>query len=284
MKQSHLGDAAPIPVWLHFLWVTVLTSCTAINQTPAVEPGVAASAKAGISMNAEWDPYLATMNGVEMVLVPAGCFPMGSNAGHSTGGMAPVHKVCFTEPFWLDIYEVSQAQFAEFGGEAARESCFKGPNRPRECLTWFEAQDFCELRGARLPSEAEWEYAARGPDGLRFPWGETFEPDYVIFPANSRQETADVGGRPGGASWVGAQDLSGNVWEWANDWYGEFYYGTLEDGTVNPQGPEAGTQRVLRGGSWVTLSVVRFIAIRYQDEPDDWTPSHGFRCAMSYQP
>lgn len=157
--------------------------------------------------NNDWEPYIETINGVEMALVPAGCFMMGSEEGHGTGGESPMHKICFEEPFWLDVYEVTQAQFAEFGGEAGQESCFSGDNH-----------------------------------------------------------------------------LSGNVWEWDGDWYGKCYFGTLEDGVVNPQGPESGTVRALRGGSWMTRSVARRVSIRYNDFPDNSTFTIGFRCALSFQP
>src|SRR5690606_21843483 len=106
-----------------------------------------------------------------MVLVPAGCFRMGTNVNTNE---RPVHDQCFDQPFWMDKYEVTQAHFRRLGGTQANSFAFPGINLPVENITWNEAQDFCELRGGSLPSEAEWEYAARGPDGLVYPWGIIF--------------------------------------------------------------------------------------------------------------
>lgn len=264
--------------------VWLIYGCKSAQEQPLIDASVLEIALHGVNTNADWVPYFDTINGVEMALVPSGCFLMGSEDGHGTGGEEPIHKVCFIEPFWLDVYEVTQNQFARLEGEAESESCFEGGSRPRECVTWYEAKAFCELRGARLPKEAEWEYAARGPDGLRFPWGNDFVQENTVYPSNSRNETAEVGSKPGGVSWIGVYDLSGNVWEWVYDWYGEYYFGTLEDGTINPQGPENGTERVLRGGSWITQSVVRRIGIRYNEAPEKSSSIAGFRCALTYQP
>jgi formylglycine-generating enzyme required for sulfatase activity len=106
-----------------------------------------------------------------MALVPAGCFPMGSNDGDFDE--QPVHQICFDTPFWIDVTEVTNGQFAALSGQAERSSNWTDADRPRETVTWVEADAFCRLRGARLPTEAEWEYAAREPDGLVYPWGNT---------------------------------------------------------------------------------------------------------------
>ena len=146
-------------------------------------------------------------------------------------------------------------------------------------MTWAEAQAHCQARGARLPSEAEWEYAARGPDGLIYPWGDAFVGGNVT---HQTSQTAAVGSKPGGASWVGAQDLSGNVWEWVADWYAGGYYGTLTDGVVNPQGPDTGDSRGLRGGSWYYYAFNLRAAYRNRNYPGGRNGIGGFRCARSY--
>ncbi len=236
-------------------------------------------AETGISRNADWTPYVEVINGVEMALVPAGCFQMGSNDGPSDE--QPMHKVCFDAPFWIDVYEVTNRLYG--GADCTQWSSDK--DQPRICGTWDDAQAHCASRGARLPTEAEWEYAARGPDGLIYPWGNDFIPDNVVYQGNADGQTWAVGSKPGGISWVGAYDLSGNVWEWVNDWYNSGYYGTLVDGAVNPQGPSSsGDRRVLRGGSWdYDLDSVR-AALRYWETPVISSNDYGFRCALSYQP
>ena len=222
-----------------------------------------------------WEPVIETGDyGVEMVLVPAGCFWMGSVFWLNE---LPVHEVCFNTPFWIDRYEVTNVQFERLGGEAQVGSRWTDPSRPRERITWFEARDFCELRGARLPTEAEWEYAARGPDGLIFPWGNDFIADNVVYYANST-ETTDVGSRPQGVSWVGAYDMSGNVLEWVADWLGPY----SSDRQINPAGPEIGVWRALRGGSWSYEGSPQLrTTYRFRSFPERADLTQGFRCARS---
>ncbi|MBC7812633.1 MAG: formylglycine-generating enzyme family protein, partial [Burkholderiales bacterium] len=141
-----------------------------------------------------WVPQVQTFDGVEMVLVPSGCFMMGSsdaeiatlteqrpNLAYAFRDAGPQTRMCFDEPFWIDKYLVTNAQFRQFHGVAGRDSYWTDDNRPREMISWFEARDFCGLREARLPSEAEWEYAARGPNSLAFPWGDTWNPDNAVW-------------------------------------------------------------------------------------------------------
>lgn len=229
--------------------------------------------------NDDWTPIVQAFDGVEMVLVPAGCFEMGTPGKLWA---SPVHTVCFEEPFWIDRYEVTNGQFATFEGVAAGESRWTGAERPREQITWYEARDFCASRGVRLPTEAEWEYAARGPDALEFPWGDKWDQSLVVGDRGTDDGTAPVGSIPGGASWVGALDMSGNVWEWVADWSGDDYFETLPDGVVNPQGPETGAARVLRGGAWANWGIDFYrAAFRNGGTPDSSRFSDGFRCARS---
>jgi formylglycine-generating enzyme required for sulfatase activity len=124
-----------------------------------------------VARNADWTPQYEPFDGVEMALVPGGCFTMGEASG--SGDQRPVSQQCFDQPFWIDRYEVSNQQFDRLGGQTSfnRKSQWPGDEQPRERITWAEARTFCVRRGARLPTEAEWEYAARGPDNLRYPWG-----------------------------------------------------------------------------------------------------------------
>jgi len=274
-------------MWL-VLCCIFISGCSTTDPQPTqpvLGEDVLSRATLEVTRNNDWEPYTDIVNGVEMALVPVGCFKMGSDEAHNTGGELPIHTVCFDQPIWLDVYEVTQAQFAEFGGQAAQESCFQGDDLPRECITWHEAQAFCELRSARLPYEAEWEYAARGPESWKLPWGEDQALTKVnaVYAGNTFDGTKPVGSKPGGMSWVGAHDLSGNVWEWNYDWYGEFYFFTLEPGEISPHGPEEGTERVLRGGSWITPGVARRVAIRYRANPDNANNVYGFRCARDFE-
>lgn len=235
----------------------------------------------GVSANADWTPVIRGFEGVEMALVPAGCFRMGSDDGDSDE--SPVHEQCFTEPFWIDRYEVTNAQFDALGGAADEANRWSDPNRPRERIRWDEASAFCAIRGARLPTEAEWEYAARGPDALTYPWGDDFIAVNVVYEGNSGSQTADVVGadgnsaRPGGASWVGAQDMAGNVWEWTSSLYRRYPY-VQTDGREDAPSRDG---RVLRGGSWNFAESIVRAATRSWSLPDGWFYNLGFRCALS---
>src|SRR5262249_15598164 len=149
---------------------------------------------------------------------PAGCFQMGNDPqAYHWNGVEYVPDVpsggeqCFDAPFWIDQYEVSNDQFQRLNGQAAHQSEWNFPQRPRESISWFEARDFCASRGARLPTEREWEYAVRGPDALYYPWGNTFVADNTVYESNANGQTANIGSHPGGTSWVGALDMGGNV-------------------------------------------------------------------------
>ncbi len=249
------------------------TSTPSPTATPTLSP--LEIARTPVTQNADWQPEVQVFDGVEMVLVPAGCFLMGSDASEAGGDEQPVHEVCFEEPYWIDRTEVTNGQFEQFGGVAARQSNWTDADRPREVITWTEAADFCELRGARLPTEAEWEYAARGPDALIYPWGDEFVSENVVWDETSGGQMAAVGSRPGGVSWVGAYDLSGNMWEWVADWYGTY----PSERQVNPTGPEISAYRVLRGGSWSDRYPGSLrAAYRYRDYPVFRYSYFGFRC------
>lgn len=261
-------------------------------------------AEEGVDRNADWQPYLNIENvtvrdfgdGVAMVLVPAGCFEMGSTneqinyAVNELDGQRewyedeqPVSEQCFDAPFWIDRYEVTNGQFNRLGGEAAAASRWTGSERPREQITWLEAQAFCAKRDARLPTEREWEYAARGPDGLVYPWGNTFVAANVVYDGNSGSQTANVGSRPGGVSWVGAYDMSGNVWEWTASIYDQErfpYPYNKDDGRENTNN-STDVSFVLRGGSWSDFDSLVRAALRGGSFADFRGDDYGFRCARS---
>lgn len=227
-----------------------------------------------VTHNTDWQPVIRRFDGVDMALVPPGCFLMGSEVGDED--TKPIHPVCFDRPFWIDRYEVTNGQFAELGGRAGRESSWTDADRPRESITWHEASAFCALRGAQLPTEAEWEYAARGPDSLLFPWGDTFVTANTVFGGNAKGEPARVGSRPGGISWVGAHDLGGNVAEWVSSLHRPYPF----DSADGRESAEDEGVRVVRGGSWFFPIIVR-ASDRDTYEPDFEYGALGFRCART---
>lgn len=230
---------------------------------------------APVTRNADWEPVMQEFDGITMVLVPVGCFDMGSDVGYP--GEQPVHEQCFDKPFWIDRYEVTNEQYGSVGCSQYSSE----PDQPRNCVSWFEARDYCESRDAHLPTEAEWEYAARGPDGLVYPWGNQWNPDNVVWSGNSNQATATVGSKPNGASWVGALDMLGNVGEWTSSMYVGFPYDKL-DGREQDTDTRTDIQRVWRGGAFVDHEYFLYTSNRYQGNQGGTDSYGGFRCARSY--
>jgi formylglycine-generating enzyme required for sulfatase activity len=232
-----------------------------------------------IGRNRDWQPLFESIGGVEMALVPAGCTYIGSDVNFDE---RPLHQVCFSDPFWIDRYEVTNAQWEEFGGVSPRRSSWTGDTRPRERISWFEARDFCERRGARLPTEAEWEYAARGPDSLIYPWGNEFNRTLTVFAGTGSTQTANVGSIPRGASWVGALDMSGNVWEWTSSIYNmrQFPYPYAVDSRENLT--ETNSERVARGGSFAYVQTYQRTAYRFHSNPALFFDNFGVRCARDF--
>jgi formylglycine-generating enzyme required for sulfatase activity len=229
----------------------------------------------GIASNSGWTPVERVFDSFIMVQVPAGCFDMGSTDGDPDE--RPVNRQCFEQPFWIDRTEVTQANFERFGGQKANPNDFDGDQRPVERITWFEARDFCALRGLRLPTEREWEYAARGPGNLIYPWGNDWNLNNAIWVDNANSQTSNVGSRPAGASWVGAQDMSGNVWEWVSSLNQDYPY-VVDDG--REEGDNLTGERVMRGGGWRNDSDFYLRApYRFAHTIDYQVNSLGFRCA-----
>ena len=223
---------------------------------------------------------ISTKDGMVMIYVPAGEFEMGSEDGGSDE--RPVHLV-YLDSFWIDQAEVSNAQYEQCVKAGACDSPRGGAytnsqytNHPVVYVSWYDAMTYCEWAGRRLPTEAEWEKAARGTDGRTYPWGEGIDCSLAQFGGCSG-ETVPVGSKPDGASPYGALDMAGNVWEWVTDWYDNDYYDNSP--TDNPPGPETGDYRVLRGGSWYYVG--RFVrsADRSWLSPGYAWNYVGFRCA-----
>jgi Sulfatase-modifying factor enzyme 1/TIR domain len=221
-----------------------------------------------VAHNTDWTSIEQTFGRVTMVLVPAGCFMMGSNDGEANE--RPIEQQCFGEPFWIDKYEVSNNQFGESG-------TYSGNQNPRETISWFGARNHCRARGARLPTEAEWEYAARGPDSLTYPWGNGFDGNMVVYKDNTSSPLA-VGSKSQNASWVGALDMSGNVWEWVSGFFWDYPY-KIDDRELDS---DSSQPRTIRGGSWGNVPFELRSSYRYGLDPYQQSNYGGFRCARDY--
>jgi len=285
-----------------------------------------------------------------MVLVPAGEFLMGSDNGNAEEG--PAHRVRLSA-FFIDRYEVTNVQFAEFVRKSGRYEEIEGPwfryyapgcqdvivhygsrdvaakraaqvalkamppgdysRLPVRGVTWRDAAAYAQWAGKRLPTEAEWEKAARGAKGGLYPWGSDWKPERCRAGLEFDAGPVAVGSHPDGAGAYGSQDMAGNVWEWVADWYGETYYAGLKEGVVDPKGPEGlsdgrlplpaqetdllrpvkqgretDTRKVIRGGGWSGALIGRAgfdvrTTRRLWSNPSYWHQDVGFRCAKDLQ-
>lgn len=248
------------------------------------------------------------VDGMLQFFVPEGAFLMGSPDGDPDvfPHERPQHSI-WLDAFWIDETEVTNAMYARCVEAGActppriatsntRPSYYGNTaydGHPVVWVDWSQAMSYCQWAGRRLPTEAEWEKAARGTTGEYYPWGN--EPVSSSMSAQFSdissscarahyagcepyQDTDAAGGRPAGASPYGALDMAGNVWEWVNDWYGANYY--RESPERNPEGPDEGTERVLRGGSFAAnFSRNLRSALRYPMESDLTIFAFGLRCA-----
>jgi len=205
-----------------------------------------------------------------IVLIPAGEFEMGSKSAEDETPHT-VHLSAFT----IDKFEVTQKQFEKVMGN--NPSDFHDKNLPVEQVTWYEARDYCKKVGKRLPTEAEWEKAARGGTRTVYTWGDAMDGDYAWYWDNSQRSTHPVGLRKPNA--FGLYDMSGNVLEWVADYYIDNYYATSP--RANPQGPFTSKYRVIRGGSWRDFSDFLRTTRRNYDLPAGRFNHIGFRCAQS---
>lgn len=221
-----------------------------------------------------------------MVLVPAGEFTMGSDKGDDDE--QPVHRV-FLDSFYIDKFEVTNGRFAKFveaiqseppWGFADKETPVTHPDQPVRWVNWMDAMGYCLWVGKRLPTEAEWEKAARGTDGRVYPWGNDVPtPAHAVFGLKEGADTvSSIGNHDKGKSPYGVHDMAGNLYEWTIDWYDEQFY--TKNPAINPRGPVEGTAKVQRGGSYTNSGYRLRSSFRTKGDPTEHDPNVGFRCAQ----
>ena len=252
--------------------VVTPTMATVIVDTPTKAPGIGSS-------------RISDKDGMKLMYVPAGKFQMGSKDFSE----AQPHTVNL-DAFWIDQTDVTNAMYAKCvsagsckSSTSSSDSKFNGNQQPVVGVDWSQADAYCKWAGRSLPTEAQWEKAARGTDGRTYPWGNQL-PDKSLLNYNSNLgKTTDVGSYPSGASPYGALDMAGNVWQWVADWYDPNYYQNSPQN--NPTGPSSGKYRSLHGGSWDDNNVYySFSAYRYFYNPSYLSDYFGFRCAVSAAP
>lgn len=230
--------------------VLALTGCSpSATPIPMLTPTPAAG-----------DVMVSEQDGMKLHYVPAGPFTMGSDSDSRDDNEKPIHEVKL-DAFWIDESEVTNKMYAlcvkdtQCQPPSSKDSNIHKPyydapqfaDYPVNNVSWNDATAYCAWAGRKLPSEAQWEKAARGPNGNTYPWGNA-APNKDFSNYSSLGDTSKVGFYPTGKSFYGAYDMAGNVWEWVNDWYDSGYYD--ESLLSNPVGPASGGYRVMRGGSW----------------------------------
>jgi len=254
------------------------------------------------------DAWTRPADGMVMVYAPAGEFLMGSDDDDVDEAMQlcaelaydcgrewfeaeqPAHAVALGS-FWIDQTEVTNAHYRDCveAGDCEPPHDRRSYTRdeyygtrayddyPVIKVSWQQARTYCEWAGARLPTEAEWEYAARGPGGFVYPWGDSPPGEALANCCGYVGDTTRAGSYPAGASWCGALDMAGNVWEWVADWYRSY----PSERQVNPAGPAYGEWRVLRGGPWGYGQYLARCAFRRTYGGVHWGENVGFRCAVA---
>jgi eukaryotic-like serine/threonine-protein kinase len=252
---------------------------------------------------------VSAKDGMTALYVPAGEFWMGAGDTQGNPDERPQHSL-YLDAFWIDRTEVTVAMFGQFAAATGHQTIAEGRNggflwnghgwdlvaglswrhplhpdqaaaddHPATHISWLDAAAFCEWAGERLPTEAEWEKAARGPDRATYPWGNADPTETLANYAKLVGDTSPVGHYQDGASPYGALDMAGNAFEWVADWYGKDYYSISPKN--NPPGPSSGTYRVLRGGSWELPASNLTTFTREVGAPDASNSNVGFRCARS---
>jgi formylglycine-generating enzyme required for sulfatase activity len=251
-------------ILLSFLITLAGLPLTLLAQSPAQPASLPkAGAKAG---QTELNPT----DGQTYVWIPAGTFLIGCSPGDAECDRdeKPAHQVTLTKGFWIGQTPVTQEAYRLVTGQSP--GYFKGAKFPVESLSWDEAQTYCQATGLRLPTEAEWEYAARAGSAI----SRYADLDQVAwYGVNSGDKTHEVMQKQPNAWHL--YDMLGNIWEWTADWYAPYTAASATD----PQSPASGKIRVLRGGSWANGPSFVRISVRSGNEPEHKSNVVGFRCA-----
>jgi formylglycine-generating enzyme required for sulfatase activity len=242
-----------------------------------------------------WQDATNTCEGVPtlgMAQIPGGCFDMGDHFGDGDDRELPVHNVCISA-FEMDVHEVTNGEYAECVDDGVCTAPYRTDSNTRTTYygnpaygehpviwtSWYQAEEYCTWAGKRLPTEAEWEYAARGGlAGKRYPWGDTIngsDANYWDSGDPWDNDTSEVEYFP--PNGYGLYDMAGNLWELVNDWYQYDYYAVSPSN--DPPGPVDGTVRVLRGGSWDNQVFALRVSYRNSSGPVGGNNDVGFRCA-----
>ncbi|MFO0983686.1 MAG: SUMF1/EgtB/PvdO family nonheme iron enzyme [Planctomycetota bacterium] len=229
-----------------------------------------------------------TRSGTVMVAVPAGDFTLGNTTSEGDQDESPPHRVHFARKFYIDMYEVTWERYRLFCNATNRpyppDSDKLKDNWPVVNVTWQDAMDYAAYVGKKLPTEAQWEYAAKGNQDRKYPWGSDTSGDRANWASTERNEADWFNylrpvGSTTGASWCGAMDMAGNVWEWCLDWYKHDAYALLRDGAESPQELRPSKDgHVIRGGSWLTKPASCRVTIRNAGNLPARFPYIGFRC------
>lgn len=291
-SQSNLMLASQLSTTVTDQPIKTETALSTQTSIPLTETVVPAASALGIGST------MIGKDGMTLLYVPIGDFVMGSDYG--SFDEKPAHSVNL-DAFWIDKTEVTNVMYAQCVEDGAcdqprqtaaatRSSYYGNPefdNYPVVFVSWNDARSYCSWAVRRLPSEAEWEKAARGSDALEFPWGNNSPSEDLLNYDNNMRDTTEAGKYPKGASPYGVLDMAGNVWEWVADWYDNAYYRSSPKS--NPSGPDSGNLHVFRGGSWFRVwgqssySAVRTWN-RNKSESTDANYYFGFRCAISASP